>query len=87
MKIRKDKNWKLEEIKTEAEKMVERLRKENLVLNFDSFNLYYNAGVFILTDTIISKEKALKLIKEENFKESILKKVKVNGCVILGEIL
>jgi len=87
LKIRKDKNWKLEEIKTEAEKMVERLRKENLVLNFDSFNLYYNAGVFILTDTIISKEKALKLIKEENFKESILKKVKVNGCVILGEIL
>ena len=80
----KNKDWKLKKIKTESEKMIERLKTENLVLNFGNFNLYYNAGVFLLTDTIISEEKALKLIEKENFKKSTLKKVRVDGCVILG---
>jgi len=46
-----------------------------------------NAGNFMLMNKAISNKQALDLVESEDFEISNLKKVKVNGVVVLGEIL
>jgi len=87
--IGKTADYKNPVLPTKEDFLIEKLKKENLVLELKNFTfLYYNAGYFYRGSSIFEEvENVKEILETTEYKISNMKKVLVNEQVLIGTLL